>query len=160
MSLGRLGGVYAALHAGDQIGDYWVQTNWCAQVKGRPGVEGRRACAIHVATLTATQAALLGLACAATGERLSARRVVAGLAVNAVSHYAMDRRDHGVMPHLCRALRRYGKEEFAERGKPGLASGAALLDRAWHIGWDAISAAIIAGKDATPVIRPPSGDVT
>jgi hypothetical protein len=32
--------------------------------------------------------------------------------VNAVSHYAIDRRDHGVMPHLCKALRRYGKEEL------------------------------------------------
>jgi len=146
MSLGRMGGVYAALHAGHQVGDMWVQTDWCAQVKGKPGKDGQRACAIHVATLTATQGVFLAMACIATGERLSARRVAAGLAVNAASHYVMDRRDHGVMPHLCRALRGYGKEDFAQVGKGSLASGAALLDQAWHIGWLAISAAIITGK--------------
>lgn len=146
MSLGRFGGVYAALHAGHTVGDFWVQTDTCAEVKGKPGRDGQVACAIHVATLTATQAAFLGLACIASGERLSIRRATAGLAVNAVSHYAIDRRDQGVMPILCRALRRYGKEDFAEVGKPGLASGAALLDQAWHVGWCAISAAVIAGR--------------
>ena len=146
MTLGRMGGVYAALHSGHTVGDYWVQTNRCAQVKGKPGVDGQRACALHVAALTATQAAFLAAACYATGERLPARRVALGLAVNAVSHYAIDRRDHGVMPVLCRALRRYGKDDFAAAGE-GLATGAALLDQAWHIGWAAIAAAIIAGKD-------------
>ena len=81
-----------------------------------------------------------------TGERLNARRLAVGLAVNAISHYAIDRRDHGVMPHLCRALRRYGKPDFAAAGE-GLATGAAHLDQAWHIAWCAISAAIIAGRD-------------
>lgn len=66
--------------------------------------------------------------------------------MNAASHYAIDRRDHGVMPHLRRALRRYGKEDFARAGE-GLATGAAHLDQAWHIAWCAITAAIIAGKD-------------
>lgn len=66
--------------------------------------------------------------------------------MNAASHYAIDRRDHGVMPHLCRALRRYGKPDFAAAGE-GLATGAAHLDQAWHIAWCAISAAIIAGRD-------------
>lgn len=146
MSLGRMGGVYAALHAGHTMADYWVQTDTQAQVKGKPGADGDRACAVHVAGLTAAQAAFLGLACFATGERLNARRVALGLAVNAVSHYVIDRRDHGVMPHLCRALRRYGKEDFARTGE-GLATGAALLDQAWHIGWCAITAAIITGKD-------------
>jgi len=147
MRLGQFGGVYAALHAGHTVGDYWTQTSRCAEVKGKPGKDGQRACAIHVATLTATQAVFLAMACVATGERLSARRVVAGLAVNAISHYAMDRRDHGVMPHLCRALRRYGKEDFAQVGKGSLASGAALLDQAFHIGFLAIAAALIAGND-------------
>lgn len=140
MTLGRFGGVYAALHAGHTVGDMWVQTDRCAQVKGKPGRGGQVACAIHVATLTATQTAFLALACAATGERLSARRVAAGMAVNAVSHYVMDRRDEGVMPVLCGALSRFGKDKFA--AAPG---GAALLDQAWHVGWCAISAAIITG---------------
>lgn len=147
MSLGRFGGVYAALHAGHTVADFWVQSDHQAQVKGKPGKDGQRACAIHVATLTATQAAFLGMACLATGERLSVRRVAVGLAVNAASHYAMDRRDHGVMPLMCRALRRYGKQDFAEVGKGSLASGAALLDQAWHVGFLAVSAALIAGKD-------------
>lgn len=146
MSLGRMGGVYAALHAGHTVGDYWVQTNRCAEVKGMPGADGRRACAVHVAGLTAAQAVFLGVACLTVGERLNARRVALGLAVNAASHYAADRREHGVLPVLCRALRRYGKEDFARAGD-GLATGAALLDQAWHIGWCAITAAIIAGKD-------------
>jgi len=150
VSLGRVGGVYAALHAGHTVGDYWVQTNHQAQVKGKPGIDGQHACATHVAALTVTQAAFIAIACAATGERVSARRTAVGLAVNAASHYAIDRRDHGVMPPLCRALRRFGKEDFAEVGKPGLASGAAYLDQAWHIGWCAISAAIIAGGTERP----------
>lgn len=145
MSLGRMGGVYAALHAGHTVGDYWTQTDEQAQVKGKPGKDGQEACAAHVAVLTATQAAFLGLACLTTGERLDVRRVALGLAVNAASHYAIDRRDYGVMPVLCRALRRFGKEDFAAAGT-GLASGAAALDQAWHIGWCAITAAIIAGK--------------
>lgn len=145
-SLGRFGGVYAALHAGHTVGDMWVQTDRCAQVKGKPGRDGQVACATHVATLTATQAAFLGLACLATGERLNARRAAAGLAVNAISHYAMDRRDHGVMPHLTRILRRYGKDDFAQMGE-GLASGAAHLDQAWHVGWCAITAALITGRN-------------
>jgi hypothetical protein len=146
MSFARMGGVYAALHAGHTVGDYWVQTNQQALEKGQPGPSGRRACAAHVATLTATQAIFLGIAAAATGERLSLRRTAIGLTVNAISHYAIDRRNHGVMPHLCRALSRFGKEDFATAGS-GLATGAAHLDQAWHIGWCAIAAAIIAGTD-------------
>lgn len=146
MSLGRMGGVYAALHAGHVVGDYWGQTDAQAQVKGKPGKDGRAACARHVASLTATQAVFIAAVSLATGERLSVRRTALGLAVNAASHYAIDRRDHGVMPHLCRALRRYGKEDFARAGE-GLATGAAHLDQAWHIAWCAITAAIIAGKD-------------
>jgi len=146
MSLGRLGGVYAALHAGHTVADYWGQSDFQAQVKGKPGSDGKAACAAHVAVLTATQAVFIGLACAAAGERVNVRRLILGLAVNAVSHYAIDRRDHGVMPHLCRALKRYGKEDFAAAGT-GLATGAALLDQAWHIGWCFATAAIITGKD-------------
>lgn len=141
-----MGGVYAALHAGHTVADYWAQTAEQARVKGKPGKDGQEACATHVAVLTATQAAFLGLACLTTGERFSTRCVAVGLAVNAVSHYAIDRREHGVMPILCRALRRFGKEDFARTGE-GLAAGAAHLDQAWHIGWCAIAAAIIAGRD-------------
>ncbi|WP_329521119.1 transcriptional regulator [Spirillospora sp. NBC_01491] len=147
MTLGRFGGVYAALHAGQCVGDVWTQTDWCARTKGNPGADGRRACTIHVATLTATQATFLGLAVAATGEQLSIRRTLLGLTLNAASHYAMDRRDHGVMPLLTKAMSRWGKDKFAALGQPPLATGAAALDKAWHIGWCAIAAAIITGRN-------------
>lgn len=143
MSSGRFGGAYAALHAGHEVGDFWVQTNRCAQVKGKPGRDGQLACATHVATLTATQAAFLALACAATGERLDARRAVLGLAVNAVSHYVADRR--APLRWLAdRFQGATGKRDFYEMGDPPLASGAHALDQAWHVGWCAIAAAIIA----------------
>lgn len=140
MSLGTFGGVYAALHAGHTVGDYWIQTDRCAQVKAKPGWDGRRACATHVATLTATQTVFLTLAAAAARERLSWRHAAAGLAVNAASHYFADRRTP--LRHLADRLAFIGKGDFYRFGD-GLASGAAHLDQAWHIGWCAVSAAII-----------------
>ena len=147
-AIGRLGGVYALLHAGHDVGDHWVQTNDQAMYKGDYGLAGHRACAAHVATLTATQAAFLTAGALAAGERLSPRRVALGLAVNAVSHYAADRRAHGVLPPLARALWRYGKADFLAAGDGRAApcgTGSYALDQAWHAGWLAVAAAIIAG---------------
>lgn len=142
MSLGRFGGVYAALHAGHSVADMWVQTDDQAETKGKPGIDGKLACARHVASLTATQAAFLGLAVLVSGERLSWRRTVLGLAVNAASHYVADRRTP--LRGLCDRLAFTGKDDFYRSGE-GLSSGAFHLDQAWHVGWCAISAAIIAG---------------
>lgn len=149
MSLGRIGGVYALLHAGHEVADHWAQTDDQAKDKGEPGERGQRACAAHVATLTATQAVLLAAGCLAAGERLSLRRVTIGLAVNAVSHYAADRREHGAIPKLVDRLDRYGKRNFYEFGDGKAApcgTGAYALDQAWHIGWLAITTLIIAGR--------------
>lgn len=146
MSLGRLGGVFALLHGGHVVGDYWVQTHTCALTKGGDGWEGRKACAIHVATLTATQGLVLAAGACAVGERLNPRRVVVGLGVNALSHYVADRRTP-----LRRLAERFGKAEFYHFGKadeghaPCLGTGAYALDQAWHIGWLTVAAAIIAG---------------
>lgn len=148
MSLGRLGGVYALLHAGHAVGDHWTQTNPQAQRKGDEGPEGRKACAAHVATLTATQVVFLAGGALAAGERLSPRRVALGLAVNAVSHYAADRRGYGILPKLAGKLAWTGKKEFYELGDGKAApcgTGAYALDQAWHVGWLAFTAAIIAG---------------
>lgn len=142
MSLGRFGGVYAALHAGHTVGDYWVQSNRCAQAKGGDGWAARRACATHVATLTATQGVFLAVATVSSGERLNARRALAGLSVNAVSHYVADRR--APLRKLAGRLAWIGKDDFYEMGDPPLATGAHALDQAWHVGWCAIAAAIIA----------------
>lgn len=144
-----LGGVFALLHSGHAAGDFWVQTSACAAAKGRDGWEGRRACAIHVATLTATQCLVLAAGALAVGERLNPRRVAMGLAVNAASHYFADRRTP-----LRRLAERVGIGEFYGLGQPrpgrddnpGLGTGAYALDQAWHIGWLAVAAAIIARK--------------
>ncbi|MCW2901737.1 MAG: hypothetical protein JWO67_4002 [Streptosporangiaceae bacterium] len=148
MTLGRLGGVYALLHASHMVGDHWVQTNPEAQRKGDEGPEGRKACAMHVATLTATQVVFLAAGALAAGERLNPRRVVIGLAVNAVSHYAADRRGYGVLPKLADMLAWTGKDQFYELGDGKAApcgTGAYALDQSWHVGFLAVAAAIIGG---------------
>ena len=137
MSLGRIGGVYAALHAGSQVADYWGQTNDQAETKGKPGRDGRAACARHVATLTATQALFLGLAATLSGERLQGRRVVAGLALNAATHYWADRRF--TLEGLADRLECIGKGDYYRAG------GAPHLDQAFHTGVCALAAMVIGG---------------
>lgn len=149
MSLARLGGVYALLHAGHEVGDHLVQTDHQANHKGEPGWEGRWACIKHIATLTATQGAFLAFGCLTTGERLSGHRIAAGLAVNAVTHYAADRRDHGVLPKLAKKFAWAGKDKFYALGDGKAApcgTGAYAIDKSWHIFWLAIAAAIITGR--------------
>lgn len=46
MSLARLGGVYALLHASHDLADHWVQTHRQACAKGADTTSGRRACAL------------------------------------------------------------------------------------------------------------------
>jgi hypothetical protein len=138
--------VYAALHAGHTVGDHWTQTGRQAVTKGQDDIEGRVACVTHVATLTATQGVFLALACLTTGERLNARRVACGLVVNAVSHYVADRRTP--LRKLADLLQpSMGKRDFYDMGETPLASGAYALDQAWHVGWCAIAAAIITGRN-------------
>lgn len=143
MSFGRLGGVYALLHASHEVADHWVQRERQALDKGNDSSDGRRACAAHVATLTATQALTLALGARIVGEKLGARRMAAGLAVNAALHYWADRRST-----LARLADRVGKSEFYDLGDPKAAptgTGAYALDQAFHIGALAITAAIITG---------------
>jgi len=71
---------------------------------------------------------------------LSPPWILAGLAVNAVSHYFADRRK----PLQRLAELWPGKISFYRTGE-GLATGAALLDQAWHYGWLFVSALIISG---------------
>lgn len=155
MSLGRLGGVYALLKAGHTVGDHWVQTDHQAACKGGEGTGGRKACAAHVATLAVTQAAFLAVGSLATGERLNPRRVAVGLAINAVTHYAADRREYGILPHLTRLLAPIGKDNFYRAGAPRegrddkacFGTGAYLLDQSFHEGILPLAAAIIAGPE-------------
>jgi hypothetical protein len=145
--LGRLGGVYSLLSAADLVGDHWVQTGRQAATKGGPGWEARRACAAHVATLTAAQALFLAAGCAATGERLSVRRAAAGLAFNAATHYWADRRTP-----LRKLAEKLGKGGFYQLGMTGpdqyncVGTGMHALDRSFHTGMIAVTAAIITGR--------------
>lgn len=143
MSLARLGGVYALLHASHEFADHVVQTHRQALTKGADTDDGRRACAAHVATLTATQGLAVIIGARIAGERLSPRRVAAGLAVNAASHYWADRRST-----LARLAEKVGKGEFYRLGDGKAApcgTGAYALDQAWHTAWLAVTALIIAG---------------
>ena len=142
--------VYAALAAGHEVGDIWIQRHTDARDKGKPGAEGRRACATHVATYTATQAAALALVQSATGTRISVRRAVLGLAVSAVTHYAADRRTP--LRRLAEVMQpRFGKADFYALGapreghddNPTLGTGAYALDQAWHTATSVFAAALI-----------------
>ncbi|MCA1224102.1 hypothetical protein [Streptomyces sp. 8L] len=91
MKAARFAAAYAVLTAAHEVGDYWSQQDRDAVAKGRPGNEGRAACARHVASYTATQ----GLALLAADRTLHLgidwRRAVVGLAVSAATHYVIDR---------------------------------------------------------------------
>lgn len=131
--------VAAVFYAAHQAGDYWVQTSDQAARKGLPGWPGRLACAAHVVTYTATLAMFLGIACAVLPLPLSVWRGAAGLAVSAVTHYVSDRR-----APLARLADAAGKGGFYRAGE-GLATGAGLLDQAWHWAWLFVSALVVAG---------------
>lgn len=144
MTLGRIGGIYAALWAGNDLADHWIQTDHQATTKAEPGRKGQVACAAHVATLTATQALALGLVCAATGERLNPRRVAAGFTLSAVTHYWADRRTP-----LARLATKTRKGAFVNLGDPKAAptgTGAYALDQALHHTAAFIAATIIGGN--------------
>lgn len=147
-TIGRLGGVYALLDAGNAIGDFWVQAPAQAAAKGDPGWPGRLACVRHVATLTATQGLFLAAGAFAARERLDGRRVAMGLAVNAATHYWADRRTP-----LRWLATRTGRASFYDLGAPAdgcspcLGTGAYALDQAFHRGMLAVAAVIICGRE-------------
>jgi hypothetical protein len=132
--------IFAALFAGHQAGDYWLQTGRQAREKGLEGAQGRRACAAHVAGLTAAKAVSLGLL-AASGRQLNWRRAAAALALDAASHYWADRRQLDPPRGLPRLAVATGHRGFWELGSPRpgrddnpvLGTGAHSLDQAFHI---------------------------
>jgi hypothetical protein len=131
--------VAASMYAAHHAGDYWVQTRWQAATKGVPGWPGRKACAAHVATHTATLGVFLAAAWLWLGLPLHLGWVFAGLGIEAVSHYVADRRRP-----LERLANYVGHIEFYRSGG-GFATGAALLDQAWHWTWMFAAALIITG---------------
>ncbi len=139
MSATIFAAVAATIYAAHQAGDYWVQTTPQALRKGLPGWPGRRACAAHVATYTLTLGVFLSIAATWLRLPLSAPWTLAGLGLSAVTHYFSDRRKP--LEWLASLT---GKSGFYRAGE-GLATGAALLDQAWHWCWLFVSALVISG---------------
>ncbi|MFE1400336.1 hypothetical protein ACFW53_20585 [Nocardiopsis dassonvillei] len=131
--------IYAALLSGHWLGDHWAQTDHQVAHKGLPGAEGRRACASHVATLTACQAVMLALVVAVDGGAGGPVQALLGLAVNAATHQWIDRRR--TLEGLALLMQRYGKHDYYTSGEQGRQA----LDQAAHMGW-LLPAALIIGQ--------------
>lgn len=84
--------VFIALYVAHSVGDHWVQTSQQSAHKGLPGWAGRLADARHVATLTLTKVAVLLPVAWLLDLHLPGLGIVAGLAVDAASHWWADRR--------------------------------------------------------------------
>jgi hypothetical protein len=151
VSAGTLGAVFAALYAAHQVADHHVQRDCDAQAKGLPGREGHRACLRHVTSYTATAAIALAATKAVTGARMPLGRTVAAMAVSAVSHYVIDRREP-----LRRFAEATGHTRFYQLGmprpgrddNPSLGTGAYALDQSAHVGFLFVAALIIAGGES------------
>lgn len=139
--------VFIALYVAHSVGDHWVQTSHQSAHKGRSGWVGQLADARHVVTLTLTKLAVLFPAAALLGLHLSVPAVVAGLAVDAASHWWADRRS--TLAWLARVT---GKGEFYRLGaprvdhddNPHIGTGAYALDQSFHHLWLLIAALVIA----------------
>ena len=145
--------VFAALFVAHSVGDHWVQTSAQSAAKGRPGWPGRLADARHVATLTVTKLLVLLPAAALLGLHLSVWGLLAGLAVDAITHWWADRRST-----LARLAALTGKSEFYSLGTPShpahpvtakgepaahLGTGAYALDQSFHHLWLLVAALLI-----------------
>lgn len=107
---------HAAMHPAC---DHIVQNSADAQTKALPGRDGHWACVRHVASYTAVQIGALTTVTRVLGARLPWRAVAAGAAVNAITHYVIDRRRP-----LLWLLDRLGKTGYIEHAtamrRPGV----------------------------------------
>ncbi|MFE2642379.1 transcriptional regulator [Streptomyces nigra] len=139
--------VFIALYVAHSLGDHWVQTSHQSAHKGRPGWFGRLADARHVATLTLTKLAVLIPAAALLELHLCVLGVVAGLGIDAVTHFWADRRTT-----LAWQAKVTGKGEFYRLGapragyddNPHIGTGAYALDQSFHHLWLLVAALLIA----------------
>ncbi|MGI5259577.1 transcriptional regulator [Streptomyces angustmyceticus] len=153
MSATAFAAVFVALYVAHSVGDHWVQTSCQSADKGKTGWVGRLAGARHVATLTATKLALLLPVAALLGLNFSVLGLVAGMGVDAVTHWWADRRS--TLAWLARVT---GKAEFyslgtaahpahpvSAKGGPAahLGTGAYALDQSFHHLWLLVAALII-----------------
>lgn len=139
--------VFVALYVAHSMGDHWVQTSHQSAHKGRPGWVGRLADARHVATLTATKGAVLLPIVWLLDLHLSVLGTVAGLGIDAVTHWWADRRS--TLAWLAKVT---GKGEFYRLGapragrddNPHIGTGAYALDQSFHHLWLLVAALVIA----------------
>ena len=139
--------VFVALYVAHSVGDHWVQTSHQSAHKGRPGWVGRLADARHVATLTATKVAVLLPVVWLLDLHLSVLGMVAGLGIDAVTHWWADRRS--TLAWLAKVT---GKGEFYRLGaprsgrddNPHIGTGAYALDQSFHHLWLLVAAVIVA----------------
>ncbi|WPB92265.1 transcriptional regulator [Streptomyces malaysiensis] len=147
MDAATFAAVFIALYVAHSVGDHWVQTSHQSAQKGRPGWVGRLADARHVATLTLTKLAVLVPAAALLGLNLSVLGIVAGLGIDAVTHWWADRRT--TLAWLAKVL---GKSQFYGLGapraghddNPHIGTGAYALDQSFHHLWLLVAALIVA----------------
>ncbi|MGW4806414.1 hypothetical protein [Kitasatospora sp. NPDC004272] len=151
----RFAAAYALLRAGADVGDHLVQSDHCARTKGAtnqvPAIgddgtvhgtaAGRRACALHCLTYTATQAAAVLIGARALGLRLRPGQVAAALAISGLTHYAIDRRVPGGL--LQRFADATGKGNFFRLADHGI-NGAYCMDGAVHHAFETVAAAVLA----------------
>ncbi|WP_058045526.1 DUF3307 domain-containing protein [Streptomyces roseifaciens] len=139
--------VFVALYVAHSVGDHWVQSSHQSLNKGRPGWAGRLADTRHVLTLTLTKLAVLLLVAVLLGLPLSPLGIVAGLGIDAASHWWADRRS--TLAWLAKVT---GKGEFYRLGapraghddNPHIGTGAYALDQSFHHLWLLVAALIVA----------------
>ncbi|MFC4072638.1 transcriptional regulator [Actinoplanes subglobosus] len=148
---------FAVMLAGHYIGDHWVQTSGQAYGKGLDNAGCVRSvalwhCAKHVMSWTATTTIFLLGAAWWLRLPLEPGWLVAGIVLNGVTHFIADLRTPLI--RLGRLLGRGGYLDHVGVVRPsgaatsGPGTGLFELDQAWHIGWLAVSALIIAGPPA------------
>jgi len=141
--------VFIALYVGHHVGDHWIQTGWQAAYKAYRSWSGRRACAMHVITLSLTKALFLRMVDVVVGLHLSWKWVALAFAVDAVSHYWADRRIP--LKRLAKAVGRIDywekctvvRKEKKEAAEIGPGTGSFHLDQSWHFFWIMVTSLII-----------------
>ncbi|MFF4249498.1 transcriptional regulator [Streptomyces sp. NPDC001822] len=153
--------VFIALYIAHSVGDHWVQTSHQAAHKGEndrtPGQSsraGRIACTLHVIGLTVTKGIALTAVVLVLDLPVTVTGVVAGLGIDAATHWWADRRST-----LARLAKAVGLSDFYSLGTPAhpahpvtaesgyaptLGTGAYALDQSFHHLFLGVAALLIA----------------
>lgn len=157
---------FIALYVAHHVGDYWVQTDYQAAHKGDIGRLGVLNCLAHVNSYLFTQIVALGVVTLVLHMDTSPWALLVSMLVSGSTHYAADRREHGLMVKLARLIP--GKANFLELGRPrdldvlahdgqtfeqsvrrldnpSLGTGAWALDQSWHLLFGVFIPALILG---------------